>query len=95
VEYRTGFPYSLTDAYQNYVGIPNSNRFPSYFSLDAQLMKDVALTPKHTGRITLRALNLSNHFNALAVHSNVADPQFGTFFSSYGRRFRLDFDVLF
>jgi hypothetical protein len=29
------------------------------------------------------------------VHANTADPQFGTFFGSYGRRFRLDFDVLF
>jgi len=33
--------------------------------------------------------------NALAVHANTADPQFGTQFGSYGRRFRLDFDVNF
>ena len=95
LEYRTGFPYSVTDSYQNFVGQPNSSRFPSYFSLDTQLMKDVQITPKYAGRFTLRALNLSNHFNALAVHSNIADPQFGSFFGSYGRRFRLDFDVLF
>ena len=31
VEYRTGFPYSQIDAYQNFAGIPNSNRFPAYF----------------------------------------------------------------
>jgi len=43
----------------------------------------------------VRALNLSNHFNALVVRSNIADPNFGTFFGSYGRRFKLDFDVLF
>jgi hypothetical protein len=95
IEYRSGFPYSLTDAYQNFVGMPNSSRFPSYLSLDAQLMKDIQLTPKYTGRVTVRGLNLSNHFNPLAVHSNIADPLFGTFFSSYGRRYRLDFDVLF
>jgi hypothetical protein len=58
-------------------------------------MKDVRLTQKYMGRVTLRGLNLSNHFNPLAVHSNLADPQFATFFSSYGRRYRLDFDVLF
>lgn len=95
VEYRTGFPYSQVDAFQNFVGVPNSIRFPAYLSLDMQLMKDVQINPKYAGRFTLRGLNLSNHFNALAVHSNIADPQFGNFFGSYGRRFRLDFDVLF
>ncbi len=95
VEYRTGFPYSQIDAYQNFAGIPNSNRFPAYFSLDTQLIKDVPINAKYTGRFTIRGLNLTNHFNALAVHSNIADPQFGNFFGSYGRRFRLDFDVLF
>jgi hypothetical protein len=95
VEYRTGLPYSQVDAYQNFVGLPNSNRFPSYFSLDTQLIKDVQINPKYAGRFTIRGLNLSNHFNALAVHPNIADPQFGNFFGSYGRRFRLDFDVLF
>ena len=95
VEYRTGFPYSQVDAFQNFVGVPNNNRFPAYFSLDTQLIKDVQFNPKYGGRFTIRGLNLSNHFNALAVHPNIADPQFGTFFGSYGRRFRLDFDVLF
>ena len=95
VEYRTGFPYSQVDAFQNFVGIPNSNRFPAYFSLDMQVIKDVQINPKYAGRFTIRGLNLSNHFNALAVHSNTADPLFSNFFGSYGRRFRLDFDVLF
>jgi hypothetical protein len=39
--------------------------------------------------------NLTNHFNALDVHRNTADPQFDAFFGNYRRRFRLDFDVLF
>ena len=95
VEYRTGFPYSQTDAFQNFVGLPNSNRFPGYFSLDATVTKDFQITPKYAGRISVRALNLTDHFNALAVHANSADRQFGSFFGSYGRRFRLDFDVLF
>ncbi|HET9833556.1 MAG TPA: carboxypeptidase-like regulatory domain-containing protein, partial [Vicinamibacterales bacterium] len=34
VEWRTGFPYSLYDIYRHYVGEPNSQRFPNYFSLD-------------------------------------------------------------
>ena len=51
VEYRTGLPYSQVDAYQNFVGLPNSNRFPSYFSLDTQLIKDVQINPKYAGRL--------------------------------------------
>ncbi len=97
VEYRTGFPYAMTDAYQNFVGIPNSNstRFPSYFSLDTRLARDFQITPKYAARISVRGLDLSNHFNALAVRSNIGDPLFGNFFGNYGRRFKLDFDVLY
>ncbi len=95
MEYRTGFAYSVTDVLQNYVGVPNSSRFPGYLSLDARVAKEFQITPKYAGRLSVRALNLTNHFNALAVRSNIADPQFGTFFGSYGRRFKLDFDLLF
>lgn len=97
IEYRTGFPYAVTDAYQNFIGIPNSNttRFPNYLSLDARLSKDFPVTSKYTARVSVRGLNLTNHFNALAVRSNTGDPLFGNFFGSYGRRFKLDFDVLF
>ncbi len=95
MEYRTGFAYSVTDVLQNYVGVPNSSRFPGYLSLDARVAKEFQITPKYAGRLSVRALNLTNHFNALAVRSNTADPQFGTFFGSYGRRFKLDFDLLF
>jgi carboxypeptidase family protein len=95
LEFRSGFPYSNTDAGQNYVGAANGNRFPNYFSLDTRVSKDFQLTPKYATRISVRALNMTNHFNALAIHSNTGDPQFGNFFGNYPRRFRLDFDVLF
>jgi hypothetical protein len=39
--------------------------------------------------------NLTNHFNPLEVHSNIADPQYGAFFGNNDRRAVLDFDVLF
>ena len=34
-EYRSGFPYAVTGAYQNYVGLPYANRFPRFVSLDS------------------------------------------------------------
>ncbi|MBI3649599.1 MAG: TonB-dependent receptor [Acidobacteria bacterium] len=95
VEYRNGFPYAVTDAAQNYVGQPNTSRFPNFFSFDARVSKDIKLNPEYALRLSVSGFNLTNHFNPLTVHSNIADPQFGLFFGNYKRRFRLDFDVLF
>lgn len=97
LEYRSGFPYARFDALGNYVGIPNTDqsRFPGYFNADARIVRDVKLDPKHTLRFSVSGFNLTNHFNALQVHSNVADPQCGIFFGNYKRRYRADFEVLF
>src|SRR5262249_25339144 len=97
VEFRTGFPYARLDATQNYVGIPFSDatRYPDYFSADARLVKDLKINPKYTLRVSLTGFNLTNHFNALAIHDNLADPQSGLFFGNYHRRYRVDFEVLF
>ena len=96
-EVRNGFPYACFDALGNYVGLPNGDRtrFPKYFSADARIVKDVKIDLKRTLRFSVSGFNLSNHFNALAVHANVADPQYGMFFGNYKRRYRADFDVLF
>lgn len=94
-EYRNGFPYTVQDVMQNYVGIPNANRFPNFFSADTRLMRDFKVTSKYTARLSLTGFNLTNHFNALAVHDNIADPQYGVFFGNYHRRYRFDFEFLF
>lgn len=96
-EYRSGFPYAWFDALGNYVGKPNTDRtrFPGYFDADLRIVKDVKVDPKHTLRFSVSGFNLTNHFNALEVHSNIADPQSGIFFGNYKRRYRADFDVLF
>ena len=95
VEYRSGFPYSSLNVMQDYVGVPNSNRFPNYFSLDARFAKDFKVSPKYTVRLSLTGLNFTNHFNALAVHANTSDPLYGNFFGVYHRRYRGDFDIIF
>jgi len=53
------------------------------------------VNPKYAIRLSLASFNLSNHFNPEAVHSNIADPAYGLFFGHRGRRFTMDFDVLF
>jgi hypothetical protein len=97
VEYRTGMPFAKLDAFQNYVGIPysDSTRFPSFFSADTRFIKDVRVNAKYSLRFSLTAFNMTNHFNALAVHSNVADAAYGAFFGNFQRRYRGDFEVLF
>jgi hypothetical protein len=95
VEYRNGFPYAQTDVTQNYVGLPNTTRFPNFFSFDSRVSKDFKVSDKYSVRLSISGFNLTNHFNPLQVHSNIDDPMNGLFFGGHKRRFRLDFDVLF
>jgi len=96
VDYRNGFPYQPTNVYQQWA--PTSGpqpRFPRYFSLDIRVSKDVQVDMQHAVRFSLTVRNLTNHFNPLEVHSNLADPQYGRFFGNYDRKFLFDFDFLF
>lgn len=95
VEWRNGFPYASVDVAQDYVGTPNETRFRNFFSLDSRVSKDFKLNDKYSVRFSVSGFNLTNHFNPLQVHANIADPAHGVFFNSHRRRFRLDFDVLF
>jgi hypothetical protein len=95
IEYRSGFPYAVTDAAQNYVGIPNQTRFPSFVSVDARISKDFQVNPKYSVRLSVSGFNLTDHFNPEAFHANIADPAYGLFFGQRGRHFTADFDVIF
>ncbi|HQR33660.1 MAG TPA: carboxypeptidase regulatory-like domain-containing protein [Blastocatellia bacterium] len=95
VEFRSGFPYSSLNAKQQYVGEANSLRFPKFFSFDSKVSRDFQVSPKYAFRFSVSGFNLTNHFNPLDVHRNIADPQTGIFFGNYRRFFRLDFDVIF
>ena len=97
LEYRSGFPYARYDEAQNYAGIPyaDATRFPRFFSADSRLVRDFKVNPKYTVRLSLTTYNMTNHFNALSVHNNTADPQYGIFFGNYHRRYRGDFEIVF
>jgi len=94
-EYRSGFAYASVDKLGDYVGTPYAQRYPDVFALDARVLKDVKVNAKYTLRFSVSGFNLTNHFNALSVHANVDDPQYGVFFGNYHRRYRGDFEVLF
>jgi hypothetical protein len=97
VEYRTGFTYAAVDAARNYVGVPYSDRyrFPSFFSADARIAKDIPFRGKYTLRFSVSGFNLTNHFNPIDVHANVSDPLNGVFFGNGIKKFRGDFHVIF
>ena len=97
IEERSGFPYQPTNLLQQYITpIPGAQpRFPRYFSLDLRASKDIQVTPKHAIRLSATVMNLTNHFNALEIHANVADPQYGRFFGNINRKVLFDFDFLF
>lgn len=86
VDYHTGLPYSVVDSLQNYVGIPNSQRFPVFFSLDVKLYTEFKMHVKlpygsenRTIRLGVYSLNVTNHPNPLDVFNNNTSPLFGQF----------------
>jgi hypothetical protein len=92
VDVHTGLPYSNVDVLQNYVGAPNSLRFPTFFSLDARIYREFPLHLPFVGRsanrkirLGLYSLNLTNHLNPHDIYNNVASPLFGQF-AGYHRR---------
>jgi len=93
-EWRTGFPFSLTNAAQAYVGTPNSQRFPNFLSLDARISKDFKVNNKYSVRFSVSANNATNHFNPDSVYSNTGALLFGQFLGQHKRRFMVDFDFL-
>jgi hypothetical protein len=86
VDIHSGFPYSPIDAEQQYVGTPNGQRFPEYFSLDLKLYRQFRVPflgnrggKQHHIRLGVYTLNVTNHGNFNAVYNNVTAPNFGQF----------------
>ena len=96
-EARSGFPYSVRDDEQNFLGMRNSDqtRFPPFLALDVEVAKEFQVTKKYAVRLSLSGFNLTNHFNPRDVRVNVADPHFGEFSASYRRYFTGGFDIIF
>lgn len=96
-EARSGFPYSVRDAEQNFVGLRNADerRFPRFVALDVEVSKKIQVTKKYAVSLSMRVYNLTNHFNPRDVRANLADPQFGQFFASYHRYVTGGFDIIY
>ncbi len=93
VDVHSGFPYSNVNVLQDYVGAPNSLRFPEYFSMDVKLYREFTVhmpykkdAKRRKIRLGVYSLDVTNHQNPHDVFSNVTSPIFGTF-AGFQRRF--------
>ena len=108
MDWHTGFPFSLIDENQNFVGARNrAGRYPNFFALDLQITK--GLTPrvpnwgfipaqfrgrKFPGRFGIKLFNLTNHWNPRDFQNNINAADFGSFYNSTRRGIRLKFEFV-
>ncbi|HEV2233571.1 MAG TPA: hypothetical protein VGV68_09235, partial [Terriglobia bacterium] len=85
---------------QNYVGVANDQRFPTFLSVDIKLSKDFSLPltswlKNHKFRGAVHIYNITNHYNPLDVFSNVTSPNFGHFVGLQHRLFDASIDIVY
>jgi outer membrane receptor protein involved in Fe transport len=98
VDWHSGFPFSLLDEEQNFVGPRNEGgRFPKLLTFDLLVTKGLSIPfrgKKYKGRAGFTIFNITNHWNPRDVQNNLASQQFGTFFNSPERSVRLKFEFV-
>ena len=98
VDWHTGFPFSIVNGAQDFVGPRNEGgRFPQLLTLDVLVMKALKVHfrgKEHKGRAGFTIFNITNHWNPRDVQNNIASGQFGTFFNSPDRSVRLKFEFV-
>ena len=99
MDLHTGFPWSKVNELQNYVGAPNSNRFPTFFSFDFKVWKMYPLPHwlPWAGGFKLRwgigVRNLTNARDPRDVYNNIASPYFGSFVGFQHRVIEVNVDT--
>ena len=99
IDLHTGFPWSKVDVLQNYVGEPNSNRFPTFFSFDFKVWKRYPLPhwlPWGGGfmlRWGIGVRNLTNATDPRDVYNNVTSPYYGSFVGFQHRVLEINVDT--
>jgi len=98
VDWHSGFPFSLVNENQDFVGPRNEGgRFPRLLTLDLLVMKALKIRfrgKEYKGRAGFTVFNITNNWNPRDVQNNIASPQFGTFFNSPDRSIRLKFEFV-
>ena len=96
LDIHTGFPYSTTNQYREFVGPRNDSRFPRFVSNDVQVLREIRLPIKEQrARIGFGVFNVFNHPNYRDVQSDLDSQRFGEFFNGMGRTFHGKFVLEF
>jgi len=100
LDWHSGFPFSFIDVRQDYVGQPNSHRFPRFFSLDLKLSREfrsrrLPFLKNHALNGALTVLNLTNNSNPRDVYNDVTSPYFLHFVGFQHYFFQTALDVLY
>ena len=84
-EWRTGFPWSAVDEFQDYVGVRNrAGRLPSVTSLDFTLVRPWRVK-HHRFTAGLKVYNVLNAGNQRDVQSNITSPSYGQLYNPIER----------
>jgi len=96
LDIRSGFPFSVVNDRLDFVGVRNRERFPTFLSLDATVLKSFTVPfwdkPARAGVIIF---NITNHSNPRDVQNNLSSANFGQFFNSLGTSVRGKFEIDF
>ena len=84
LEYHTGFPFNAVDQEEQLVGLPGSQRFPAYFSLDLGVEKRFHFLHREWA-LRLTGINVTGHKDPDSVINNVDAPVFPVFAGGQGR----------
>jgi hypothetical protein len=85
-EYRSGFPFSSVDQYQQIVGAPNRQRFPDYASLNLGLEKRFGFRG-YVWALRGVVVNATGRENPDSVVNNITAPNYLSFAGGQARAF--------
>jgi hypothetical protein len=87
-DWRTGLPYSVVNESLDFIGLRNSERFPTFLRLEVGLERRFNVG-KFRPWIGVRVWNALNAFLPNDVQANRGSPAFGSFYNSEYRQFRI------
>jgi Carboxypeptidase regulatory-like domain len=85
-DYHTGFPFSAVNSQYVVVRVPNSYRYPTYFTLNVGAEKRFPFYGRQWA-LRLAVINLTGHHSFDTVSNNIDAPNFGTFAGGQSRAF--------
>jgi len=87
-DWRSGLPYSVVNDALDFVGPRNEQRFPTYLRVDAGVERRVSVAKVHAW-VGIRFANALNSFLPVDVQANQGAPDFGHFYNSPIREYRI------